>query len=157
MMSLTRKTDYALVALAFLATQSAEDDKAVSARRIADQFNLPLPLLMNILKELGHAGLVQSVRGQQGGYMLSRDPKRIFLLDVVLAMEGQLRLAPCALAEDHGDACHLMGECLVHGAVRRLHQRIEGFLREVSLADLLDSQVDVTVRQVGALVDSGVS
>lgn len=157
MLTLTRKTDYALVALAYLA-QQRHNAGTVSARRVADQFGLPLPLLMNILKELAAAGIVSSTRGAQGGYALAADAREITLYDVVTALEGPLRLAPC-LGEGHNPpmmenpgiapSCRLLEECPVHGSIRRLHERIHDFLRTVSLADLLDSEVDVPLTRVG--------
>ena len=102
MLSLTRKSDYALVALSYLGQQHAlAQETPVSARRIADQFGLPLPLLMNILKALSHAGLVTSTRGPQGGYVLSQSPEEISILDVVNAIEGPVRVALCAPAIHH--------------------------------------------------------
>jgi Rrf2 family protein len=150
MLSVTRKTDYALVALAFLGQRKAAGEASVSARRIADQFHLPLPLLMNVLKALSQARLVTSTRGQQGGYALAADPEEINLLDIVTAIEGTPRFAPCT---DElpilGQTCPIQN-CLIRTPVRRLHDRIKGFLRETTLADLMETQlVDVRLEAVG--------
>ena len=66
MISLTKKTGYGLIALAHLAT--LPDEKVCSAREIAGRYDMPLSLLMNVLKELASAGYVDSVRGSHGGY-----------------------------------------------------------------------------------------
>ena len=71
MIVLTRKTDYALVAMAHLAHHPGEEGIS-SARDIADRYHVPLPVLMNILKTLNREGLVISVRGARGGYRLAR-------------------------------------------------------------------------------------
>lgn len=166
MLSLNRKTDYALVALAELAQRQGSDDPTASARWIADRYHLPLALLMNVLKELAAAGLVNSTRGAQGGYCLARQPRQIHLSQIIEAMEGPVRLTPCAghppattaaagigvgSAARESDTpcdCLLRGDCPVHHAILRLHNRIDGFLRTVTLADLLESKVDVPVGQV---------
>ena len=66
MLSLTKKTDYALIALAYLAERP---DRTVSAREIAGGFQMPVALVMNILKTLHHAKWLASTRGAKGGYM----------------------------------------------------------------------------------------
>jgi Rrf2 family protein len=153
MLGLTRKTDYALVALAYLGQRRAAGEEAASARRIADQFKLPLPLLMNVLKDLAHAKLVTSTRGQAGGYALASDPEHVTVLEVITAMEGPARLTQCA--DDLtvlGQECRVCG-CGIKGPIRRLHHRIQSFLGEVTLADLMRPGVDfpsgrVTVNQL---------
>src|SRR5882724_6620780 len=100
MLSLSKKTDYALIALAYLAERPG---RTASAREIAEARNLPSALLMNILKELHHHGIVQSIRGVKGGYQIAVDLKAKSLHDVVVAMEGPVRLVECA--EESG-TCH---------------------------------------------------
>ncbi|NQU76949.1 MAG: Rrf2 family transcriptional regulator, partial [Planctomycetes bacterium] len=74
MLSLTRKTDYALLALTHLA---AEPAAVISAREMAEQYCLSQPLLMNVLKQLSASGLVSSVRGARGGYTLAKSAEQI--------------------------------------------------------------------------------
>jgi Rrf2 family protein len=167
MLSLTRKADYALVALAFLAQERQRGEGVVSARRIADQFGLPLPLLMNILKELTRFGMVISTRGPQGGYALACEPRNISVGRVVAAMEGPARLAACCSeapgegevagsvcpvgsAEEAGmvalqGGCAMADSCPIHAAINRLHQRLNRFLDHVTLADMIETRVEVTV------------
>lgn len=147
MLTLTRKSDYALVALAYLASQAAAGDVAgqsISARQIASRFNLPLPLLMNILKSLAGAGLLASSRGPQGGYTLALDPRRISVLDVVHAIEGPVRMTLCTL-DDEDDAiaaghecCPATEQCPIKGPIHRLNDRLQQFLASVAVADLIE-------------------
>ena len=137
MLSFSRKTDYALVALAYLGQKRLAGQPVVSARQIAEQFKLPVPLLMNILKDLAHCGIIDSTRGAHGGYQLLADPSEVTLLDVVDAIEGPARLAPCCV-DDTAIAevgCEIAPVCPVHQPIRQLNQRLLDFLREVTLAD----------------------
>jgi Rrf2 family protein len=162
MLTLNRKTEYALVSLCYLEQQRQAGEPLVSAQKIAEAFNLPLPLLMNILKQLRRADFVSSMRGATGGYSLARDAKQIVLLDVLEVMEGPMQLTPCTSAS-HCDepektrateeGCDLLGYCPVHHAISRLHNRIENFLRDVSLADLVQSSVDVPLTSVGTALN----
>ena len=149
MLSLTRRTDYALVALAWLGSRRAAGDPPVSARRIAEEFDLPLALLMNILKDLARAKVVASNRGSQGGYSLAVDPGELSLLDIVTAIEGPARLAVCAEEDnDAGEKCGLACRCPIRLPIQRLNLRINRFLEEVTLADLMEGGIDVTLESV---------
>ena len=139
----TRKTDYALIALASLAQEDRGSNAsagALSARAIAERYSVPLPILMNVLKDLVGAEIVRSTRGVRGGYALARPSRSITVHDVVAAIEGQPALAMCC---DDGEAepcqeCGVEIRCPVTHSVRRLNERINLFLRQVTLADLLD-------------------
>jgi len=149
MLSLTRKTDYALVALARLAQQQADGGHALSARCIADEYGLPRQLLMSLLKSLHRAGLVESTRGLRGGYELARPSDRITIADVVDAIEGSARLTPCCADEEPGEACtmcNLIERCPVTGAIRELNGQIADFLRAVTVDTLLEKSQSTSPR-----------
>lgn len=143
MLALTRKTDYALIALSYLADRHGRGSEPVSAKQIAEAFGLPLPLLMNILKELVQAKVLTSTRGVQGGYGLAVDPQRLTLLEVVTAMEGPIRLSQCADGLPVvGQGCQLSDGCPIRGSIRALHRRINRFLSDVTLRDLRDERLE---------------
>jgi len=131
MFGLSRKTEYAVMALARLAqsqywdgwdgerreqgafsqgasSQGAASQEAVSARQLAAEDDLPPALLSGVLKQLHHAGLVGSKRGVRGGYHLAVAPDRLRLADVIAAIEGPepVRLTPCCEQQ----AMHEQGE-----------------------------------------------
>ncbi len=142
MISFTRKTDYALVALARLALQKAQEGDPLSARAIADEFGLPLQLLMSLMKRLHRSGIINSNRGARGGYLLAREPGRISIADVVESIEGPARLAPCCSDEPQGGEClmcNLTDRCPITGAIREMNGRISQFLHEVTLETLLET------------------
>src|SRR5689334_12330008 len=85
MLCLSKKTEYALIALGYLAERPTE---IVSAREIAGRFELPLPLLMNILKGLNRRGLLDSTRGIRGGYRLGRELAEASLHDLIQIVDG---------------------------------------------------------------------
>ena len=145
MLNLTRKTDYALVALAFLGNRREVQEGPASATLIAEQFGMPKALLMNIMKELAQGKLVTSTRGARGGYELAIAPQRISLLNVVTIIEGPMRLTECAdsTLPIVGQGCTLADGCPIRTPIRRLNDRINRFLEEVTLADLLTGDIDV--------------
>ncbi len=135
MLSLTRKADYAIVALSDLARQGASRS---SARAIAERTKVPLPVLTNILHQLLGHGLVTSAMGAKGGYALSRPPEAIDLADMIDAIEGTFKLTVCCGGEsdDEIDTCGLQKGCQVVGPLRRVHARLREFLSEVTLAEI---------------------
>ncbi|MEM6458896.1 MAG: Rrf2 family transcriptional regulator [Planctomycetota bacterium] len=139
MLQLTRKTDYAIVALAHLLRQQRDHDRPVSARVIAEAYHLPLPLLMNILKELAQARLVTSTRGATGGYRLAVEPGRVSLLEIVNAMEGPVKLTPCCDGLPIlNQGCELSQDCPIQPTIQRVHERMIAFFKTVTLEELLE-------------------
>jgi len=132
---LTRKTDYALVALVHLARRA---EALVSARELAQRSHLPLPVLMNVLNALAHCGLVRSVRGSRGGYRLARRPEDVTLADVIEAIEGPIGLTMCGSATrgDFEPRCRLEDTCLAREPARRVHRRLREFLSRITLAEM---------------------
>ena len=86
---ISAKTDYALRAAVELAA-SQEGDTPVKGEQIATAQAIPLRFLENILGDLRNAGLVESRRGVDGGYLLARDPADIALADIIRAVDGPL-------------------------------------------------------------------
>src|SRR4051794_28846320 len=84
MLCLSKKTEYALAALAYLAEQS---HRVASAREIAEASALPAAMLEKILKCLQHHGLLLSTRGATGGYRVVADLTEATLFDLVAMME----------------------------------------------------------------------
>jgi Rrf2 family protein len=147
MIAFTRKTDYALIALASLAQEADLASPApLSARAVAARYAVPLPILMNVLKDLTGAGLVRSTRGVKGGYELARPSRHITVHDVVEAIEGRPALAICCDESETEPCqeCAVETRCPVTHSVRRLNDRINLFLRQVTLADLLDGKPDAS-------------
>jgi len=113
-------------------------DNLSTAREIADHYRIPLPILMNILKTLSRHGVVTSVRGARGGYRLGMAPEQISLFMIVQAMEGPVNLFVCANESAHGLArgCEMSGWCPISASARVVSQRLEDFLKNVTLAEI---------------------
>jgi Rrf2 family protein len=140
MLSFTRKTDYALISLAHLASAAGN---SCSAREIATNYGMPLPLVMNILKSLAQHELIKSERGPRGGYQLAKLPADITLHDIITAVDGPVALVYCLdkVVGRNGrgtrsGGCELTPRCPVQKHVHGVHHRLVGFLKEVTLAEM---------------------
>jgi len=133
MLSLTKKTEYALIAVCHLARSERE---VVSARDIAERYAVRLPLLMNVLKALNRGGLLASVRGARGGYRLAAPPQTITLAALIAAVETPVRLVRCAPPRAaERPSCELSDSCPIRGPVHKLHGRLNNLLTQVTVAD----------------------
>ena len=130
MLKISRLTDYGTVVLAHLA---ADPTALRSAADVAAATGIGLPTVSKLFKTLGRAGLVTSTRGMNGGYRLSRDPRRISAASVIDALEGPVSITECSAADKH---CDFEGVCTVSGAWQRINSGIRRALEEVSLIDL---------------------
>jgi len=92
-MQLSRKADYALRAVAYVA--QLKKGELASIGKIARARSIPREFLAKILKELTRAGILVSFQGVTGGYKLARSPKEISFLDVIEAMEGPVAVNLC--------------------------------------------------------------
>lgn len=138
MLALTKKTGYGLIAMTYLA--GLDEGQLASAREIAERFDVPASLLMNVLKELSAAGYVESVRGAHGGYRLAREPEEISVADLVTAVEGPIRLAQCVAGKDpssDSEPCRLVERCPIADPVHRVQRRLSDFLKTVTLAEIV--------------------
>ena len=154
MLSFTKKTDYALVALAFLARRRVQSEGAVSARQMAEHLHLPDALLSNILKDLAQARILDSTRGSHGGYALATDASRVTLTEVLIALEGPIELTQCCddnlpIVGQADERCPTACTCSIREPVKRLHQRLTEFFDHVTIADLIENRVDVALDRGG--------
>jgi Rrf2 family protein len=133
MLTLTKKTEYALIAACHLANVGQE---VVSARDIAEAYGVRLPLLMNVLKKLNQHGILRSVRGAHGGYALAVGPKQISLSRLIEAVEGPPRLVRCALPQPKDPDCELAGGCPVSGPMGKVQRVFASMLKGVTIADV---------------------
>ena len=135
LLAFSRKTDYALVAMAELAS---EPGGCRSAASLAEATEAPAALLKNILKSLAQAGLLRAERGPLGGYLLGRAPEAMSVLDVVEAVEGPVALARCCGEGEKPevDGCVHSPRCRIQHAIRMMHAGMLDVLRRTTVADL---------------------
>src|SRR5574339_169783 len=109
MLRLSKKSDYALIAMKHLATR-ADGAASVSAREISEAYDIPLELLAKVLQRLVRARLLVSVQGTRGGYRLSRGASAISVADVIQAVDGPVTVSACS-TEDHN--CDQYAKCSI--------------------------------------------
>ena len=160
MLRLTKKADYGLMALKYLAEQAevrpaAQSDKniAQSAKDIAEAYHIPPQLLAKILQTLAKAGLLVSHAGTNGGYSLAKTAKDISAFEVIRAIDGPLFITSCITI--HG-VCDLTSTCTIKEPLRKVNDSIKELLSGISIADLTEPvEPNAAAALAGGLVNIG--
>lgn len=146
-MILSTKGRYGLRAIVDLAVHSEEGP--VSIHSIASRQSITERYLEQLIGKLKKAGLVKSVRGASGGYLLARDPKEISVGEVLLVLEGDLRPIDCAGLEEGDVSCEASGNCVTKYVWQKIYRSIEDTVNQIYLDELAS--------QSRALISSGES
>jgi Rrf2 family protein len=135
MMRVSTRGRYALRAMVDLALHA--DGEPVLRQEIAERQDISADYVAQLFRPLHKAGLVESVKGPGGGYLLARDAVDITAGDVVRAVEGPVAAVYCVL-EDDDPTCNRVDRCATHLLWKRLSAVMTEFLDSVTLQDLRD-------------------
>src|SRR5215210_6872276 len=132
-MRLTHLADYAVVMMTAAARRGGA--VRVSAAELAQDTGVPLPTAQKLMGQLAGAGLLNSVRGAGGGFMLARPVVEISLADIVEAVEGPIAMTMCS-GSDEASECALDAHCRVKPHMGVVSSAVRGALDAVSLQSL---------------------
>lgn len=143
MFKLSRRSEYALIAIQHIARNEAAAVAAnenpptcrVSVAAMADSEQIPRQLLAKVMQQLKRAGIARSVKGVGGGYELAKPLDEVMFVEVIAPFEDQVGLVDCAADEatpcTRGDCCNLQSP------IKNLNSFLIGQLRNVTMADFL--------------------
>ncbi|MBO8169747.1 MAG: Rrf2 family transcriptional regulator [Thermoanaerobacteraceae bacterium] len=134
-MKLSTKGEYGLRAMFDLAQRYGTGP--VSLKSIAARQEISEHYLEQLIAVLRKAGLVKSVRGAQGGYMLAREPEEIKVGEIIRALEGPIAPMECVSEEDP-EECHRSESCITRKIWRRVRDSISEVLDAITLQDMCD-------------------
>ena len=131
MLRLSKKADYALIAMKHLALRG--DRGSSSAREIAALYDVPIELMAKVLQRLVRAGLLISTQGTRGGYTLSRPASSISVTDVIQAIDGPFTVTACSTEKND---CEQYSKCSIRDPLWQIRERIAVTLGTVSIAEM---------------------
>jgi len=135
MFSLSKRADYALLALSHLAaTQAAEPERLVNTKEIAEQYEIPGELLAKLLQTLAKNGIVSSHPGPTGGYRLLRAPRAISIAEIITVIDGPLAILQCSNGQ--GDTCKQFSRCTIRDPLAEIERRVKNLLLDITLEDV---------------------
>ena len=136
-MKLSTKGRYSVTALYELALHYGEG--VVPLKTIVKTQGISENYLEQLMAQLRRAGLVESVRGAQGGYTLALPPEEVTIGQIITAVEGPIALVDCLLtsAEAEDQSCVRAGDCVTRQIWEEVCDGINNVLNNIALSDLL--------------------
>src|SRR5512141_755392 len=144
MLRLSKKADYALLAMRHLAANA--ERSAVSARELAEAYDLPAELLAKVLQKLVRGQLLTSIQGIRGGYGLARPATTISVADVINTVDGPLTVTACTESNHN---CAQYATCDIRDPLWQIKDRIVSALQATSIAGLAAEMVPLAAARHG--------
>ena len=136
-MILSTKGRYSVMAMVDLAIHA--QGKPVGLAAIAQRQEIPLAYLEQIFARLKKAGVVKSVRGPGGGYLIAKSPSELSIADIMLAADEPMKMTRCK--SEHTGCMTKKARCLTHDLWEGLSAQIRLYLGSIMLADVCGSKV----------------
>lgn len=143
-MKISTKGRYALRLMLDLAL--AEPGEPIPLRNVAERQDISDKYLEQIVTPLSRAGLVRSIRGAGGGYMLTRAPSQYTVGEILRPLEGSLAPVSCV---DGSECCARSGQCVTMEVWRDIQKAVSGVVDHITLQELVDRQRQLTASQGG--------
>lgn len=137
-MQITRAGEYGVLGLMNLARRRPE--RMAMLDEVSRAERIPKSFLSKIFQDLAKAGLVKSIRGARGGFMLVREPAQISVLEIIEAIEGKIVFQRCRQAKPD---CEHAGGCALCGLFEQAQDGLKDVLMGTTLADLIQKQEEI--------------
>lgn len=128
---ITREIDYAIRALIYLAGRRG---KVVPVAELVEALGITRPFLRKIMQELAKTDVVESYKGNKGGFRLKKKPENIYLIDLVEIFQGKFSLNECILNKD---ICPNRGNCILKDRVDDIEEKVKKDLESIDLRSLI--------------------
>lgn len=135
MLNFSKKVEYGLIALRFMA--SNEPGMPVTAKEIAQRYEISYELLSKVLQKLTRAGIVASFKGVNGGYILSRSPQEIKISTVIQAIENKSNIALINCEAENPGSCNIFNKCTIKTPLFRIQNLINNIFNEMSISEIV--------------------
>lgn len=137
MIKINKKVEYALISLKYMASRQNElgEEQLVSAREICDRFKTPFDTTAKVLQIMNNNGILNSTKGIKGGYSLAIPLHRITFSQLNHMIEG--KESKKTFCESSKGICDLYSICNIVSPLESLNQKINQYLSELTLAELL--------------------
>jgi Rrf2 family protein len=148
MLKISKKADYALMALQHIAAVQFGDvtpGRVVNTKEIAEEYNIPLELLAKVLQTLAKNALIESHNGPKGGYALARRAHQITIAQILESIEGPLGITDCSHEKD-GEFCMQRGNCHIRTPLLKVQDSIAQLLNNMTLQDMMGGMPLITIQ-----------
>lgn len=132
MFRLSKKIEYAIIAMQYLASKEGE---LVSAKEMSENLNISFEFLSKTLQALMKSELVESHQGIKGGYALARKSEEITLADIVNSLDEKTGIVECFNTEKFGD-CGRTAECTIKDPMSEIQNKINDIFNKTTISEL---------------------
>ena len=129
MLKLTRKLEYALIALRHMQDKR---DTFISAKEIAGMYLIPQELLSKTLQQIARLNYIKAARGPQGGYRIRKGLTEISLTQFIEAMEGPIGIVDCNINSD----CVQLDNCNIRMPIKQINSNIRAIFNGIRVGDI---------------------
>jgi Rrf2 family protein len=133
MIKLSKKVEYALIALKYI---SNAKDELVTAKEISDKFNISHELLAKILQKLKKEEILISNQGMNGGYRLNKRPDQIPLYNLMNVIDGDFAIVECLQAKEVTE-CNMNDNCSIKSPVIKIQKEIEDLFKNKMISEFV--------------------
>ncbi|MEW6543811.1 MAG: Rrf2 family transcriptional regulator [Nitrospirota bacterium] len=150
MLKLSKKADYGLMALQYIASVQYGDlvnARVVNTKEIAEEYHIPVELLAKVLQTLAKHGLIESHNGPKGGYLLARRANAITIAQVLEAIEGPIGITDCYHDKD-ASVCVQHEHCNIRTPLLKVQDSIYQLLSNMTVEDMLGGTPLITVQSI---------
>lgn len=134
-MTFSKTTTYALRILTLMAS---DPDKMYTSIGISEILKIPKKYLQRLLTDLTRSGIITSIQGRNGGFVLSKKPNKITVANIVEAVEGLKDEVSCFFGFEK---CALVEPCSMHNVWNETHHNILNLLKKTKLSDLKNQRL----------------
>lgn len=127
---ITRNTDYALRALCYMSKQR----DVVAVDELVKKLGVPRPFMRKILQRLNKEKILESYKGQGGGFKLKIPPAKIFIIKIMRIFQGQVGLNGCFLKKD---ICPDKNKCVLRKKIHAIEDDLFDRLKQINVASLI--------------------
>jgi Rrf2 family protein len=135
MLKLSKKSEYALMAVRYLAVNS--NGKYSTARDISQFYDIPYELVAKILQQLVKKSLVSSFQGVRGGYSLVRTPEQISLMDIISSVEENHQITSCMNENSSQKDCSHFDCCMIRDPLIKVQREIDKVFQNMTVNQIL--------------------
>lgn len=127
---ITRNTDYALRAICYISKHKT----VVAVDELVKKLGVPRSFMRKILQQLNKKRILDSFKGQGGGFKLRALPEKIYIIEIMRIFQGQVGLNGCFLKKD---VCPNKGKCVLRKKIRSIEENVFKQLKEITIASLV--------------------
>ena len=130
---ITRATDYAIRVLIYMSKKPYGE--LSTKKEVSEKCNIPISFLAKIVQTLSKNRIINIKKGSQGGYILSKKPEKITLLEVIELIEGRIFLNHCIKDKE---ICEFYSKCVIHKMWDNLTEKLRNELKSINFKELAE-------------------